>query len=302
MSCGKALMSFAMNDCEAIVSIDHVDRGAACGCFCPVCKERLVAKQGDVRIWHFAHASGADCAHGAETALHLAAKQVILENRILQLPALCVKASAQGIHTGRLYFGEAELAAELISFDRVILERPTGSIVPDAIGVTHEDRLLIEVAVTHFVDERKLDRIKQLDVPAVEIRLDQDRLEHWTWESLKDEVLHRTDNRTWLHQPKENSLRAIALARAEELAKSDEPAKPVELKKENAIHRRDEIHLCCQGVPVVLREYGFGLVAWSPYDENINTIYKRFGGGWQPLYRNWLLPKRIKQQLIAALQ
>lgn len=32
---------------------------------------------GDVRVWHFAHAIGADCEGGAESALHLAAKAAI---------------------------------------------------------------------------------------------------------------------------------------------------------------------------------------------------------------------------------
>ena len=39
--------------------IGEVDRGADCGCVCPVCGSPLVARQGMSNDWHFAH----DAAH-----------------------------------------------------------------------------------------------------------------------------------------------------------------------------------------------------------------------------------------------
>lgn len=41
--------------------ISEVDRGLACGCFCPCCDEDLVARQGDVLVHHFAHQSNSQC-------------------------------------------------------------------------------------------------------------------------------------------------------------------------------------------------------------------------------------------------
>lgn len=38
--------------------VGDVPRGAACGCFCPTCRSPLLAKQGDVNSWHFAHEAG----------------------------------------------------------------------------------------------------------------------------------------------------------------------------------------------------------------------------------------------------
>lgn len=45
----------ALNSSGETKFIDEVDRGSACGCFCPICASPLVAKHGSVNEWHFAH-------------------------------------------------------------------------------------------------------------------------------------------------------------------------------------------------------------------------------------------------------
>lgn len=53
--------------------IGDVDRGQACGCFCPECGSPLVAKQGIEKIWHFAHIGGQErpeCEAGAMNMMH----------------------------------------------------------------------------------------------------------------------------------------------------------------------------------------------------------------------------------------
>ena len=76
MEAGSLLQSFAIAKDGRIVSVDEVERGQACGCTCPCCKRPLIARQGDVRGWHFAHATGADCDGGAESALEPIAKPI----------------------------------------------------------------------------------------------------------------------------------------------------------------------------------------------------------------------------------
>src|SRR5690606_16189950 len=68
----------------------EVARGRACNCVCPGCREPLWAKLPveSNRIPHFAHAPGAECAVGLETSLHLAAKQIIEQERSHFVPAL----------------------------------------------------------------------------------------------------------------------------------------------------------------------------------------------------------------------
>lgn len=53
----------------AIRFVGDVPRGAACGCFCPMCKSPLVAKQGIENEWHFSHEASQErpeCEAGAE--------------------------------------------------------------------------------------------------------------------------------------------------------------------------------------------------------------------------------------------
>jgi len=50
------LIPFALRQRDlAVVGIDEVPAGGACGCICPSCASRLVARHGDHRVWHFAH-------------------------------------------------------------------------------------------------------------------------------------------------------------------------------------------------------------------------------------------------------
>lgn len=61
-----------------LVNVDDVRTGNECGCFCPACKEPLMAKnQGQKRIHHFAHQSGTECDFAYESMLHLLAKEKV---------------------------------------------------------------------------------------------------------------------------------------------------------------------------------------------------------------------------------
>lgn len=61
---------FARDSDGRMVLVQHVERGAACGCSCPECGAAVVAKKGPKVQWHFAHAGGAGCGEGP---LHRAA-------------------------------------------------------------------------------------------------------------------------------------------------------------------------------------------------------------------------------------
>ena len=53
----KLIFSWAENADGKIVHVDEVPRGLQCGCSCPHCHERLMARHGDVREHGFAHHS-----------------------------------------------------------------------------------------------------------------------------------------------------------------------------------------------------------------------------------------------------
>jgi len=69
--------------------IGEVAQGAACGCFCRACGSPLVAKQGDVLSWHFAHVArqeNPECYVGALNLIRRLAIEDILGNAVLNLP------------------------------------------------------------------------------------------------------------------------------------------------------------------------------------------------------------------------
>lgn len=74
----RILLSYALDKNSNLVHIDSVVNGKECECFCPSCKEPLIAKNGGKKkIHHFAHISGIDCVTAYETMLHLLAKEKI---------------------------------------------------------------------------------------------------------------------------------------------------------------------------------------------------------------------------------
>jgi len=104
---------FAIDESGRLVSADEAQRGLACGCKCQICGDALLAKQGNVRAWHFAHQSNADCAGAAETLLHLAAKQVILVACAIHVPEVVIGRAIRG-GDNLMRYGKAILPTGLL--------------------------------------------------------------------------------------------------------------------------------------------------------------------------------------------
>lgn len=74
------LLTYAINAIGELIHVDDVPTGNKCDCFCPACKEPLIAKnQGTKRMHHFSHQSGTECDHAIESMLHILAKEKIRE-------------------------------------------------------------------------------------------------------------------------------------------------------------------------------------------------------------------------------
>jgi hypothetical protein len=154
-----------------MVSPADVDSGLACGCVCPGCESPLIARKGK-RVWHFAH-NGLVCANGAETALHLMAKQILADERKVELPAVEVSISATDA------FGQLQTVSTILSGPRrvqygtVKLEVARDNRRPDAVGFGGEVDIehRIEVFVRHAVDSSKASELEALDCACFEICL-----------------------------------------------------------------------------------------------------------------------------------
>ena len=179
-----------------LVSIEDVERGLACNCICPGCGSNLMAKKGRINIHHFAHYKEDACIGGIETALHLAAKEIIQKQKRIVLPPLKVKIS------NSKYTEDYATESEMIKFDKVDLEVMMGDIKPDVILQIGRKSLIVEVAVTHFIDEEKYEKIKAKGIAAIEIDLS-DLKDGFSKEDLANMVIFSYRNKKWIHNTKE---------------------------------------------------------------------------------------------------
>jgi len=159
--------------------IDDVERGLNCGCVCPSCGRPLVAKKGPVNVAHFAHYQGGDCGKGLETALHQMAKEILEESREIVLP-------------GR----KPSDPTTLYTIEKVDLEKRLGDIVPDVIVYIAGRPILIEVVVTHGIDEGKRKAIRELGISTLVIDLS-DETRTITKDELAQIVVEGTVKKRW---------------------------------------------------------------------------------------------------------
>lgn len=235
----KHRLSFALNAAGQAVSIADVPSGLACNCTCPGCGEKLVAKKGPKLDHHFSHKSDSDCTSGYETSLHLAVKAILERQKQIMLPD-CI---AQHAPQERQIFAEgslrivSELAFSylehdprntwkyadqfdrnyarngygvirggLVTFDRIAVEQREENIIPDLIGYIKDRPIYIEVAVTHFVDDAKMDKLRALDVSTIELDFSNQVNRVLSWDELEKRLLTEKKGTRWLWNRRANAL------------------------------------------------------------------------------------------------
>lgn len=190
-SSGRARLAFAERRDGTIAHVSEVVSGLNCDCVCPACGYPVVARRGRIVEHHFAHHVLRNCRYAAETALHKFAKQVLERHRRILVPEIKAEQDGQCLvaHKG----GDYEV-------DEVILERRLTGLVPDVIVRKGGRELLVEIFVTHACDEKKLQRIREQGIAAIEIDLS-DYTNDFTPESVEDAIL-RSAPRKWLYNRK----------------------------------------------------------------------------------------------------
>lgn len=171
-----------------MITPEEAEQGADCGCVCPVCGGALVAKKGKVRIHHFAHAQDCSCTSGGETALHMMAKQILLDRAKIMLPPVV----AQTLK------GPVKLVpVRMVQLRNIRLEKEHDGIIPDVSAETDEGPLFVEIYVTHAVDAEKTQRIATLGVNTIEVDLS-NTLRNLSKNVLESCVIAGAANRKWI--------------------------------------------------------------------------------------------------------
>lgn len=191
-------LPFAIDIEGKLVEIKDVVSGLACNCICPHCKAKLIARKGDLKIHHFAH-KGDECLYATQTALHLAAKEILSKTDFFTLPSLYVSSGSE-MGPKILLYNESE-----VKLESVILEKRFHTIIPDLILASCNFEIILEIRVTHSVNAIKLDKIKSYGIAALEIDLS--KLERQiSKDLLKDILIKQTNLKSWLFHPTSSEI------------------------------------------------------------------------------------------------
>lgn len=278
-------MFVALNRQQQLVPIDQVAPGLACACTCVECGEALVARQGSQSEHHFAHYTNTvSCQIRRETLLHLFGKQVIREAMGLEVPHRPDQLPAFGA------------SSSWWDFEAVQKEVWMGSFRPDLVAQRRGgQRVLIEIAVTSFVDTEKLECIRAAGLWALEIDLSGLLASEETIpsEAIRQQILHQAGLKQWIDpQPMQSILWPERWPVVTEV-----PERPPLI----------EYRYIIQGLRVTARllpssALAVHSLAFSPHIRDLlKTMAGQLGGYYNPAYRNWVFPAAVAPQLIEWL-
>lgn len=193
-----------------LVDVDSVSSGIGCDCLCPFCEAKLIAKKGETKAHHFAHYNTRECEWAVETALHLMTKNILLEKKKILLPPVSIKYNDKKQAT--VY------PPQWVTIEKVEQEKASGDVRPDLVCTAKGERFFIEIAVTHYVDGGKLQKLRKLDISTMEI--DFGELDRRVSKGiLEDILLSENSHKTWIYNRKAEAIKREIMA----LAKLKQP-------------------------------------------------------------------------------
>ena len=141
-----------------LVHIGEVVSGLKCQCTCPSCGTALIARKGALNRHHFAHHSKRECPYALESMLHYLAKKILATASHIQLPPAFLPRQQKPLFQARKFY-----------FDTVRLEQKVDQFIPDLLLERGNQKLLLEIKVTHPVQQSKLWRIRRAKLFSLEI-------------------------------------------------------------------------------------------------------------------------------------
>lgn len=175
------IFSWAENADGRMVHVDNVSRGLLCGCICPNCREKLIARHGDVKGHGFAHHSdnrGANLNICYQVVMYKLAEQIIQTRKRIHLP------SYYGI------FRERDIEFKDVRIDSRY-EREDKQ--PDVIATTYDGKLyLIEFVFQYKVQHKHAFDYKNLTCLEVD-------LSNQSLETLERFLMESAEDRKWLN-------------------------------------------------------------------------------------------------------
>lgn len=285
-------MFIALDENKKLVHITNVVRGLACNCTCFECGETILARKGDIKEHHFAHANNKDsCTIQPESVLHKYAKQVIIDAMGITLPSV----------------PSSDIDTTWWAFDKIIPEFHLGKIRPDLACYVNGEPIFIEIAVTHFLDKEKLQIIQSMNVKTIEIDLSRLLKTEVVIPSdeAKQHILENLDHKTWLYpaEPQAQMLDQITKQHANEELKV--PPSTVTTDISNLSTWQD-YQFTIKGMWVHARQFSGGMLSVNcAYNPELIALFKQWrnegGGRYNTKYKSWNYWQPFSETVIARL-
>lgn len=247
-------LPFGLNKNNKLVHISQVESGLKCCCFCPSCRSPLIAVKGKEKEHHFRHNCDCQCTSGLESAIHMAAKQIIKEKMYITLPEYVVTLSGEDSRRIEHRVQKTIIGTDgkVIHFEAVQEEASIYGMRADILAKRGNKSLVIEIFYRHRVDDHKRKKLVEADVSAVEINvsdLKTEDIKNWEhfWLYINDPQhvrwLHNARSQT--HYPDLERELANKIHRYEELYKHEEinEQKRIENEKERLLHAWEEVKI-----------------------------------------------------------
>ena len=209
--------SYAHDLQDKLKHISEVERGRK-GYFCPGCRQKMIARKGDIKIHHFAHdpqdvERRGKCTYSDETIRHKLGKEILQHLKHVKVPSLR-KYPPDGQNGGVQIIRESwTMEADSVAVEMPFYENEEGKIIwgrdhawktdsgkflqiqPDITFLDAEGKpiLLIELVATHKINEEKYLRIRNLGIDTIQVSLP-------TGPSTEiEETFHKTARTKWVY-------------------------------------------------------------------------------------------------------
>lgn len=194
---------------QQLVDVSEVNRGINCGCICPSCSTPLLARQGEIKEWHFAHVSKGvsestkkECEYSFWVSVTLMAKQVISTVDSIRLPSLT------------MYFVDGKevliTKQKVAEVDEVNLEKNVSQVYADAVlGIGKYIIAVIFTAPHKFADIYTPQGDQSKNIGVLEISLA--KAYEWLYgnkinggysKKLSHHIINDVENKKWLYHPR----------------------------------------------------------------------------------------------------
>ncbi|MCB0633407.1 MAG: hypothetical protein KDD15_26910 [Lewinella sp.] len=195
------MIPYALSKNSMPVGIQDVPRGLACNCICPACSAPLIARKGKRKSHHFAHYRQPECTNALESSLHLMAKAVLKRSTKIVLPPIYLHGRERAVEYARLY-----------QYGSVRAEAYLQGMVPDLILETPDNKVLVEIAVSHSSRSDKIWKLQQARLAAIEIDVLDLHLELAGMGkggdlcAFSEAIIQGIRHKKWLFNPKQHAL------------------------------------------------------------------------------------------------